>query len=191
MVKIDSRIDSRLEPFRKKMEATIDNFQKELTGIRAGRASAALLEPIKVEVYGSYMQINHVASVSVSDARMIVVNVWDKELVKLVEKAIREMGIGLNPSVDGQIIKVPIAPLSEERRQELSKLASRYSEDSKVALRNVRREAMDFVKDLEKNSEIGEDEMHKLTDSIQDVINEYTKLVDAYLANKQKDIMSI
>ncbi|MDR0552525.1 MAG: ribosome recycling factor [Holosporales bacterium] len=191
MSKSSDRVDGRLEPFRRKMEATIDNFQKELVGIRAGRASAALLEPVKVEAYGSQMQISHVASVSVPDARMIMVNVWDKELVKHVEKAIREMGIGLNPSIEGQVIKVPIAPLSEERRQELSKLAARYSEDSKVALRNVRREAMDFVKNLEKDGEIGEDEMHKLIDNIQDVTNEYTKLVDVHLANKQKDIMSI
>jgi ribosome recycling factor len=191
MIKVDSRFDHRLDSFRKKMETTIDGFQKELAGIRAGRASAGLLEPIKVEAYGAHMQISHIASISVSDARTIVVNVWDKELVKPTEKAIREMGIGLNPSVDGQVIKVPIAPLSEERRQELSKLASKYSEDSKIALRNVRRDAMDFVKSMEKSSEIGEDEMHRLIDSIQDITNEYAKLVDVHLANKQKDIMSI
>ncbi len=186
-----TKFDSRLQQFQKKMEATLENFQKELSGIRAGRASTALLEPIKVDAYGNLMPLNQIGTVSAPDARMLTVSVWDKDLVKCVEKAIRESGIGLNPMIEGQTIRVPIPPLSDERRQELSKLASKYSEDAKVAIRNVRRDAMDFTKQMEKNNEIGEDEMHKLSNNIQDMTNEYSKQIETILAKKQTDITSI
>lgn len=186
-----AKFDSRLEQFQKKMNLSLENFQKELSGIRAGRASTALLEPIKVEAYGSLMPLNQVGAVSAPDARMLTVSVWDKELVKHVEKAIRESGIGLNPMIEGQSIRVPIPPLSDERRQELSKVASKYAEDAKVALRNIRREAMDFVKQMEKSNEISEDEMHKLSDNIQEMLNGYSKQVETYLEKKQADITSI
>lgn len=183
--------DSRLEQFKNKMELSLDALSKELSGIRAGRASTALLEPIKVEAYGSLMPMSQVGTVSSPDPRMLSVSVWDKELVKSVEKAIRECGANLNPSIDGQTVRVPIPPLSDERRQELSKLAAKYAEDAKVAMRNIRREAMDFVKQLEKDNEIGEDEMRKLSDSVQDLTNEFSKKVDTLLATKQKDIVQI
>ncbi len=185
------KCDSRLQSFQNKMNATIENFSKELSGIRAGRASTALLEPIKVEAYGGMMPMNQVGAISSPDARLLVVSVWDKGLVKAVEKAIRDSGANLNPIVEGQTIRIPIPPLSEERRMELSKLASKYAEDSKIASRNIRRDAMDFIKNLEKNSEISEDEMRKLSDNIQDLTNDTSKQIDALLEKKQKDIMQI
>lgn len=184
-------LDPRLQQYKTKMELSLESFSKELSGIRAGRASVALLEPIKVEAYGALMPMNQVGAISTPDARMLSVSVWDRELVKNVEKAIRDCGANLNPIVEGQTVRVPIPPLSDERRQELSKLAAKYSEDAKVALRNIRRDAMDFVKALEKNNEIGEDGMHKLSDSIQDLINDFSKQVESKLADKQKDIMKI
>lgn len=186
-----AKIDSRLEKFQKKMEACIENFQRELSGVRAGRASTALLDPIKVEAYGNLMPLNQIGAISAPDARLLTVNVWDKGLIKTVEKAIRESEMGLNPMVDGQTIRIPLPPLSDERRQELSKIAAKYAEDAKVALRNVRRDAMDLIKQMEKNNEIGEDEMHKLSDSVQEMTNEYSKNVETLLGKKQADITSI
>jgi ribosome recycling factor len=186
-----AKFDSRLDEFKKKMDLCIENFQKELLGIRAGRASTGLLEPIKVEAYGGLMPLAQVGTISAPDARILMVNVWDKDLVKPVEKAIRESGIGLNPMVEGQSVRVPIPPLSDERRQELSKLASKYAEDAKISLRNIRRDAMDFVKQMEKSHEIAEDQMHKLSDNIQEMINEYTKQVETHLTKKQTDITSV
>lgn len=184
-------LDSRLSQFKTKMDLSFESFLKELSGVRAGRASTALLEPVKVEAYGSMMPMNQVGAISAPDARLLVVNVWDKGLVKSVEKAIRECGANLNPSIDGQTVRVPIPPLSDERRQELSKLAAKYAEDSKVAIRNIRRDAMDFIKQMEKNGEISEDEMRKLSDSVQDLTNEYSKKIDTTLTTKQKDISQI
>ncbi len=183
--------DKRLDQFNNKMTLSVEALMKEFSGIRAGRASAALLEPIKVEAYGSLMPLNQVGTISSPDARMLLVGVWDKGLVKAVEAAIRDCGANLNPIIDGQNIRVPIPPLSEERRQELAKLASKYAEDTKIALRNIRREAIDHVKLLEKEHEINEDEMHKLSEEIQELINHHSKHIDTLLASKQKDIMQI
>jgi ribosome recycling factor len=185
------KVDSRLQQFQKKMEASVENFQKELSGIRAGRASTALLDPVKVEAYGTVMPLNQVGSISAPDARMLLISVWDKELVKYIEKAIRDSGIGVNPIVEGQTVRVPIPPLSDERRHELSKLAAKYAEESKVALRNIRREALDLIKKMENEKEIGEDEMHKLSNDVQDMINEFSKKVEALLIKKQDDITNI
>ncbi|MDR1391229.1 MAG: ribosome recycling factor [Holosporales bacterium] len=184
-------LDPRLEQFKNKMAMSLDSFSRELSGIRTGRASTALLEPIKIEAYGGMMPLNQVGAISVLDSRMLSVNVWDKDLVKAVEKAIRECGACLNPVVDGQVVKVPIPPLSDERRRELSKLAAKYAEDSKVSLRNVRRDAMDFVKHLEKNDEVSEDEMRKLSNFVQELTDDFSKKVDSLLAIKQKDIVHI
>ncbi|MDR1233927.1 MAG: ribosome recycling factor [Holosporales bacterium] len=183
--------DARLKPFQHKMELSIEALGKELAGIRAGRATVALLEPVKVEAYGSMMPLNQVASVSAPDARMLSVNVWDKGMVKAVEKAIRECGANLNPAVEGQTIRVPIPPLSEERRQELSKLAGKYAEEAKIAVRNIRRDAMDLIKQLEKDGEIGEDVMHKLSDAVQELTNEFSKNIENALATRQKEITQI
>ena len=184
-------LDNRLEQFKTKMNLSMEALSKEFSGIRAGRASTALLEPIKVEAYGGLMPMNQVGAISAPDARMLSVSVWDKDLVKAVEKAIRDSGANLNPVIDGQTVRVPIPPLSEERRLELAKLAAKYAEDSKVAIRNIRREGMDFIKQLEKNKEIGEDEMHKMSDEIQELVNNYSKQVDSLLTQKQKEITQI
>ncbi len=173
------------------MELSVETFSKEVSGIRAGRASTALLEPIKVEAYGSMMPLAQVGTISAPDARMLVVNVWDRGLVKSVEKAIRESSANLNPSSDGQTVRVPIPPLSEERRQELSKLAAKYAEEAKVAVRNIRRDAMDAIKKQEKGGEISEDDMKRLSDDVQTLTNEYTQKIDSLLETKQKDIMQI
>ncbi|MDR1333577.1 MAG: ribosome recycling factor [Holosporales bacterium] len=184
-------MDARLEPYKRKMESSLEVYAKELAGIRAGRADPALLEPIKIEAYGSLLPMNQVGTVSAPDPRMLTVNVWDKDLVKVVEKALRDCGANLNPVIDGQLVKVPIPPLSSERRQELSKLAGKYSEDAKVAIRNIRRDAMDFVKALEKNDEIGEDEMKRLSDGVQELTNGFSKKVEVMLQSKQQDITQI
>jgi ribosome recycling factor len=173
------------------MELSLEGLSKELSGIRAGRAFTALLEPIKVEAYGVLTPMNQVGTISAPDARLLSVNVWDKGLVKSVEKAIRESGANLNPVIDGQVVKVPIPPLSNERRTELSKLAGKYAEDSKIAIRNIRRDAMDFIKALEKNNEIGEDEMKRLSNTVQELTDDFSKQIDAVLAAKQKDITQI
>ena len=184
-------LDPKLEQFKNKMALSIESFSKELSGIRAGRASTALLDPIKVEAYGSLMPMSQVGTVSSPDPRLLCVNVWDKGLVKAVEKAIRDCGANLNPMIDGQTVRVPLPPLSEERRQELSKLAAKYSEDAKVAIRNIRRDAMDFAKQLEKANEISEDGMRRMSDSIQELTNDYSKQIDTLLTAKQKDILQI
>jgi ribosome recycling factor len=173
------------------MELSLETFAKELSGIRTGRVSPALLEPIKVESYGSLMPLNQIGTISAPAPRILHVNVWDKSLVKAVEKAIRDCGASLNPTTDGQIVKIPIPPLSDERRQELAKLAAKYAEDTRVAIRNIRRDGMDFIKQLEKNGEISEDGMHKLSDLIQDLTNDFSKQVEIELSKKQKDITQI
>ncbi len=184
-------IDSRLEPFKKKMECSFTNFQNELAGISAGRASTGLLEPIKVDAYGSTMPITQVGTISVSDARTLTVTVWDKGLVKAVEKAIRDSDIGANPMVDGTIVRIPIPQPTAERRVKLAKLAAKYEEETKISIRNIRRDAMDFVKELEKASEISEDVMHRLTDEIQKLTNDYVNKVSNASTEKQKEINSI
>lgn len=186
-----SKLDSRLEVYKGKMTSSIEAYSKELSGIRAGRASSALVDTIKVDAYGALMPVNQVGTVSIPDAQTISINVWDRGLVKSVEKAIRDSGANLNPIIDGQIIRVPLPPLSAERRQELAKLAAKYAEDAKVAIRNVRRDAMDFVKGLEKNKEISEDELRKLSDSIQELTDEFSKQAESLLADKQKDITQV
>ena len=184
-------MDSKLNSCKTKMKLSVESFSKEITGIRAGRASVALLEPIKVEAYGSLMPLSQVGTISAPDARMLVVNVWDRGLVKSVEKAIRESGANLNPTSDGQTVRVPIPPLSEERRHELSKLAAKYSEDAKIAIRNIRRDAMDEIKKQEKNGEISEDELKRLSENIQNLTDDNIKKIETILATKQKDIMQI
>jgi ribosome recycling factor len=181
----------RLQKFQDKMDLSIENLAKELSGIRAGRASTSLLEPIKVEAYGGVMPLDQVGAVSAPDSRTLSVQVWDKDLVKAVEKAIRDCGANLNPMIDGQTIRVPIPPLSDERRLELSRLAAKYAEETKIAIRNIRRDAMEHVKQLEKSHEISEDELKKLSSEIQDMTDNSSKTIEGTLARKQKDITQI
>jgi ribosome recycling factor len=182
---------ARLENYKHRMQAAIDVLAKELSGLRAGRASINLLDPIKVDAYGSYMPISQVGTVSAPEPRLLVVQVWDKGMVKAVEKAIRESSLGVSPSADGQLVRVVLPDLNQERRQELAKLAAKYAEEAKISVRNVRREGNDMIKKLEKDKEASEDEAHRLTDEMQTITDGYIKKIDEMAAIKQKDIMQV
>lgn len=186
-----SKIDPRLTEYEKKMSASMDALSRDFASIRAGRPSPNLLDNVKVDAYGSLMPMNQVGTVTIPDVRMMVVQVWDKGLVKNVEKAIRESGLGLDPSADGQNVRVPIPTLNEQRRQELSKQAGKYAEEAKIAVRSVRRDAMEAMKKAEKAKEISEDELHRLEDEIQKMTDLHIKKVDDLLVIKQKDIMQV
>ncbi len=163
----------------------------EYGGLRTGRANISLLEPLTVEAYGSEMPMNQVGNIGVPEPRMLTVQVWDKGLVKAVEKAILESGLGLNPSSDGQLVRIPIPALTEERRTELAKVAVKYAEDARIAVRNVRRHAMDDLKHSEKDSKISKDEHHDYAGEIQDLTDTYVGKIDEMLANKEKEIMQV
>jgi len=180
-----------LEAFSKRMQAAIDALIKELSGLRAGRASINLLDPIKVDAYGNFVPISQVGTVTAPEPRLLVVQVWDKGLVKAVEKAIRESSLGVSPAADGQLVRVVLPDLNEERRQELAKLSSKYAEEAKINVRNVRREGNDMIKKLEKDKEVSEDESHRLIDEMQKITDDHIKKIDALAATKQKDIMQV
>ena len=175
----------------KRMDGALATLGKEFGALRTGRASTNLLDTLQIEAYGSMLPMLQVGNVTAPEARMLVVNVWDKSMVKAVEKAIRESDMGLNPAVDGQTIRVPIPAPSEERRKEMAKIAHKYSEAAKVAVRNVRRDGMDELKKQEKEKKISEDEQRTQSDKIQKLTDEYVKKVDELLAAKEKDIMSV
>lgn len=174
-----------------RMEKTIEALKSDFGGLRAGRAHASLLDGIMVEAYGSVTPISQVGTVSVPDARTLSVSVWDKGLAKSVEKALRESDLGLNPMSDGQLIRIPVPPLSEERRKELVKIAGKYTEQSKIAIRNIRRDAMDEVKKMKKDSLISEDDEKKYNNDIQKWTDEAIKKVDEQLSAKEQDIMQV
>ena len=180
-----------INDLRRRMNGAMDVFRKELAGLRTGRASVNLLEPVHVDAYGSAMALNQVGTVGAPEPRLLTVQVWDKSLVKAVEKAIREANLGLNPMVDGQLIRVPIPSLTEERRKELIKVAHKYAEQARVSVRNVRRDGMDALKHLEKDGKVTEDEHRKRGDEIQKLTDEYIKKVDETLAAKEKDIVHV
>ena len=174
-----------------RMRASIDALKRELSGLRTGRASANLLDPVQVMVYGSRMPINQVATVSVPEPRMISVQVWDRTNVQAVDKAIREANLGLNPIMDGQVLRLPIPTLTSDRRQELVKLAHKYAEQSKVAIRNVRREAMDLLKKLEKDGKMSQDDHRGNTEKVQELTDKMIKDVDSTLATKETEIQKV
>src|ERR687897_1325987 len=176
---------------QRRMHGAVEALKHDLTGLRTGRASTALLDPIQVEVYGSEMPLNQVSTVSVPEPRMLSVQVWDKGLVKAVEKAIRTADLGLNPSVDGNLIRVPIPELSQERREELVKVAARYAEAARVAVRNVRRDGMEQLKKLEKDGELSQDEQHKTAEQVQELTDAEIKQINDMLAAKEAEIMTI
>ncbi len=176
---------------RRRMTGAFDVFKKELTGLRTGRASVSLLEPVHVEAYGSHMPLSQLGTVNAPEPRMLTVQVWDKSMVKAVEKAIREANLGVNPMVEGQLIRVPLPPLTEERRKELVKLAHKFAEQARVSVRNVRRDGMEALKDLEKGHKINEDEHRKRSAEIQKLTDEMVKKVDETLAAKEKDILHV
>lgn len=174
-----------------KMDASLEALQREFTGLRTGRASVNLLDTIRVDVYGSLSPLSQVGTVNAPEARMLTVQVWDSSQVKAVEKAIRDSGLGLNPSSDGQLIRIPIPSLNEERRQEMTKIASKYAEDARISVRNVRRDAMDSLKKTEKDGDISEDEHRRLTEEVQKTTDAHIKKIDDLLAAKQKEIMQV
>ncbi|WP_032112294.1 ribosome recycling factor [Candidatus Paracaedibacter symbiosus] len=183
--------DKRLEEIGRRMDGALEALTREFTGLRTSRASVNLLDGVKVESYGSLSSINQVGNISAPEARLLTVQVWDKSMVKNVEKAIRDAGLGLNPVTDGQTVRIPLPPLTEERRQELTKVASKYAEEAKISVRNVRRDAMEMLKKLEKDGDISEDEHHRLSDDVQKLTDARIKKIDEQLVSKQKDIMQV
>lgn len=179
------------EELNRRMNGAVGTVKSELAGLRTGRASAALLDPVKVEAYGNLMPINQVGTVGTPEPRLITVQVWDKSMVKAVDKAIREAGLGLNPQTDGQLIRVPLPELNEERRKELVKLAHKYAESARVAVRNVRRDGMDALKKAEKDGKIGQDEHHKLGDELQKLTDGHIREIDQALHTKEQEIMQV
>ncbi|HEY1836613.1 MAG: ribosome recycling factor [Rhizomicrobium sp.] len=175
----------------RRMNGAVATLKTEIAGLRTGRASAALLDPVKVEAYGNTMPINQVGTVSTPEPRLITVQVWDKSMVKAVEKAIRDSGIGLNPQSDGQLLRIPIPELNEERRKELVKLAHKYAEAARVAVRNVRRDGMEALKKAEKDHKIGQDEQHKLGEELQKLTDAHVHDVDATLHAKEQEILQV
>lgn len=176
---------------QKRMDGAIATLNKEFSGLRTGRASPNLLDTIQIEAYGSMMPMNQVGNVTAPEPRMLMVNVWDKSMIKAVEKAIRESDMGLNPAVDGQTIRVPIPAPSEERRKEMAKIAHKFAETAKVAVRNVRRDGMEELKKQEKDKKISEDEHRTQADKVQKLTDDYIKKIDDALTAKEKDIMSV
>lgn len=181
----------QIEELRRRMDGALTALKHEFAGLRTGRASAGMLEPVTVEAYGSHMPLTQVGTVTVPEPRMIVVQVWDRSMASAVDKAIRNSGLGLNPMTEGQTIRVPVPELTQERRAELTKVAARYAEQARVAIRNVRRDGMDELKKREKDHEISQDDHKKLGDRIQKLTDEMIKKVDEALAAKDKEIMQV
>ena len=175
----------------RRMEGAITSLQSELQGLRTGRASINLLDTVQVPAYGSNVPMNQVGSVSVMDSRMLAVNIWDKSLVGAADRAIRDAGLGLNPVVDGQNLRIPIPPLNEERRVELTKIAGKYAEAARVAIRNVRRDGMDALKKMEKDGDISEDDHRSSSDEVQKLTDLFVKQVDEVLKSKEAEIMQV
>jgi len=182
-------IDEVIKEAEVRMKKSVDNIQQEMAVIRTGRATPALLDPIKVEYYGSNVPLRQVASIGAPDARLLVVQVFDRNAVANVDKAIRSAELGLNPLVDGNLLRVPIPQLTEERRRDLVKYLHKIAEEGRVAIRNIRRDANDMAKDLEKEHEISEDDSHKGQDEVQKLTDKYIKQIDELVKRKEKDIL--
>ncbi len=177
--------------YGKRMEKALDHLADEFGAVRAGRANAKVLDRITVEYYGSETPLNGVATISTPDARTLVVQPWDTNLLKEIQKAIQTSELGINPQNDGKVIRLVFPQLTEERRKELTKQVKKYAEDAKVAMRNIRRDGMDYIKKLKKNSEITEDDQKKAEKDLQDLLDKYIKKADEALAAKEKELMSI
>ncbi|MEN0040631.1 MAG: ribosome recycling factor [Pseudomonadota bacterium] len=180
-----------LKDLEKRMDGSVAAFSKDLGGLRTGRASATLLDPVMVDAYGQKMPLNQVSNINAPEPKLITVQIWDKSMVGPVEKAVREAGLGLNPVVDGQNLRIPLPDLNEERRKELVKVAKGYAEDAKVAIRHVRRDAMETLKKAEKDKEIGQDEARASSDKVQKMTDEKVAEVDKVLATKEAEIMQV
>jgi ribosome recycling factor len=180
-----------LDDLQRRMDGAFAALKHEFTGLRTGRANAAMLDPVVVDAYGSEMPINQVGTVSVPESRMLSVNIWDKGMVGAVEKAIRNAGLGVNPIVDGQNIRIPIPELNEERRAELTKVAGKYAESARIAVRNVRRDGMYGLKKAEKDGDLSKDDHKVYADEIQAMTDKEIKSIDGALSAKEKDIMQV
>jgi ribosome recycling factor len=180
-----------LSKYRDRMEKAVAALKEEFASLRTGRASASLLDQIHVDAYGSSMPLNQVGSVTVPEPRMITVSVWDRGLVVSVEKAIRQSDLGLNPVVDGQTLRIPIPPLTEERRKEIVKVAHKYAETQRIAVRNVRRDANDDLRKAEKDHVISQDEEKKMESEVQKLTDEAVKRIDEALKTKEQEIMHV
>jgi len=180
-----------MNELRRRMDGALEALRREFGGLRTGRASAHLLDPVVVKAYGGEMPLIQVATVNVPEPRMITVQVWDRSLVSAVEKAIRDSNLGVNPQTDGQLIRLPIPELSQERRQELTKLAHKYAEQGRIAVRNVRRDGMDTLKKLEKDGKISQDEHHRRTEEVQKLTDDHIRKVDEALTSKEREILQV
>ena len=172
-----------------RMDKAIESFKKDLSSLRVGRASSTMLDTININAYGSIMPLNQISTVSVPESRLLLVSVWDNSLVAITEKCIRESPLGLNPMVEGNVIRLSVPPLSEDRRVEIAKVASKYCENAKIAVRNIRRDLIENIRKLQKNSEISEDQKHKDELSVQEITDEVVKNIDNILSNKEKEIL--
>ena len=182
-------VELKSNEIKAKMEKTIESLKKDLSGLRVGRASSSMLDQINVNAYGNLMPINQLSTVSVPEARLLLVNVWDSSVVASTEKSIRESPLGLNPMVEGNVIRINIPPLSEERRIEITKVAAKYAENSKISVRNIRRDFIENVRKLQKNGEISEDQKHQDELLIQQITDEIINNIDDVFLNKEKEIL--
>jgi ribosome recycling factor len=183
--------DPLVKELHRRMDGAVEVLRKEFAGLRTGRASASLLEPVMVEAYGNPMPLNQVATISVPEPRLIVVQVWDRAVAKAADKAIREAGLGLNPQTEGQTVRVPIPDLNEERRKELTRVAAKYSESARISVRNVRRDGLENLKRKEKEGAISQDQHRKLQHDIQTLTDQVIKHIDDMLAQKDKEILQV
>ena len=174
-----------------RMDSTISSLKTEMNGIRAGRASPSMLDTIKVDVYGSKMPINQIGNITTPEPRLINIEIWDKGNVSLVEKAIRESDLGINPTIEGTLIRLPLPQLTEERKLEYIKLAKKIGESSKVAIRNLRRDGIEQFKKMEKNKEVGEDESKKLQSDIEEITSTHIKLIESIVSEKEVDLSKV
>lgn len=186
---MDGKFD--IDDLKRRMNGALSVLKTEFAGLRTGRASASILDPITVDAYGSQMPLNQVATISVPEARSLSVSIWDRSLVNAVDKAIRESDLGLNPVVDGQNLRIPIPELNAERRQEIVKVAHKYAEQAKVAVRHVRRDGMELLKRLEKDHEIGQDDHRGKSDAVQKLTDQMVAEIDTMLATKEKEILQV
>jgi ribosome recycling factor len=180
-----------LKEIERRMRGALTVLKQEFGGLRTGRANMSLLDPIMVNAYGSQMPLNQLATINVPESRLITVQVWDRSQVGAVERAIRESDLGLNPVTEGQLLRLPIPELNEERRHEIAKVAHKYTEQARVAVRNVRRDGMEHLKRMEKDGDIGKDEHHSLSTKVQELTDKIIKEIDETLASKEAEIMQV
>ena len=180
-----------LDDIKRRMRGAVNSLKSDLAGLRTGRASTNLLDPLQVDAYGALMPINQVATVSVPEPRLLSVQVWDRSMVAAVEKAIRESDLGLNPQTEGQVIRLRIPEMNEQRRKEMVKVAHKYAEEARIAVRHVRRDGLDTLKKLEKDGEISQDDEKRQADLVQKATDEHVSEIDTVLAGKEKEIMQV